>query len=199
MIEAFLFDIGNVLVTVHFSRAMNRLAARSDLRADEICGRLTPLIGEMECGKFGSREFVRRGAAATRFAGTPEEFIAAYTEIFDENPPMSRLVAALAERFPLYLLSNTSGLHLDYLRAIDPVFAHFRGGVFSYLAASLKPDEKIFREAIAQCRLDPGRTLYLDDGAANTAVAARLGFQTFTYDWRRHDDFVEFLRPVHAG
>ncbi|MGI8603885.1 MAG: HAD-IA family hydrolase [Verrucomicrobiales bacterium] len=194
MIEAFLFDIGNVLVTFDFSRAMRRLAERSVLDSDEIGAKLTPLILDLECGRLGNDDFIRAGITASRFSGPAEKFAVIYREIFEPHVPMESLVDQLRQRFPLYLLSNTSSLHLDHLRTSFGVFGHFAGGVFSHEAASLKPGEKIFRDVIERCRLDPARTFYLDDIIANTEAATRLGFQTYTYNWRDHGGFEAFLR-----
>ncbi|MFN0128161.1 MAG: HAD family hydrolase [Verrucomicrobiales bacterium] len=180
------FDIGNVLVTFDFSKAMRRLAADSPLSAAEVELRLRPLIVLMEEGRMSTGEFLARGRDVISFAGSEESFVAAYCDIFEENVPMVRLVERLADRVPLYLLSNTSGLHLDYLRAAFPVFAHFRGGAFSHEAGSAKPDSKIYRDLIALSGCDPAQTLYLDDAPANTAAGSCMGLHVFTYDWRNH-------------
>lgn len=183
------FDIGNVLVTFDFSRAMQRLALESPYDADDIETRLRPLITAMEDGRLSSESFVEQGRVAAAYGGSEEAFVAAYCDIFEENRPMIDLVDRLANRVPLFLLSNTSGLHLDYLRAAFPVFAHFRGGAFSHESASSKPHPKIYRDLITLSDCDPARTLYLDDAPANTAAGASHGLQIFTYDWKNHAAF----------
>ena len=184
MISCLLFDIGNVLVTFDFSRAMARFAEQSPLPSATIRERLMPLVEQMECGLISSSEFITRGMAATEFGGPEEAFVTAYCDIFTENAPMVARIPRLAGKVPLYLLSNTGGLHLDYLQTTFPVFAHFRGGVFSHLAGAAKPGPEIYRRAIADCGLDPATTLYLDDAVANTAAGAALGLRVFTYDFK---------------
>jgi FMN phosphatase YigB (HAD superfamily) len=186
MISALLFDIGNVLVTFDYSLAISRFAERSPVPAEEIRRRLMPLVADMECGRLTSAEFVRQGVAAAEFDGTPEAFVTAYCEIFAENAPMVARIPALAHHVPLFLLSNTSGLHLDYLEAAYPIFEHFSGGVFSHLAGCAKPSPEIFRRVIENLNLDPATTLYLDDAPANTQAGAALGLRVFTYDFNRH-------------
>lgn len=183
------FDIGNVLVTFDFSKAMRRLAQESPHAPEALESRLRPLITAMEDGRLGSADFVEQGRAISEYRGSHEAFVAAYCDIFEENAPMIELVDRLAGRVPLYLLSNTSGLHLDYLRAAYPVFAHFRGGAFSHESASSKPDAKIYQDLIALSGCDPAATLYLDDAPANTAAGARHGLHVFTYDWKNHAAF----------
>jgi HAD superfamily hydrolase (TIGR01509 family) len=199
MIASLLFDIGNVLVTFDFSRAMARFAEQSPLSPATIRERLTPLIEQMECGLITSAEFMSQAIAATQFHGPEDAFRTAYCDIFAENAPMVARVARLAGKVPLYLLSNTSSLHLEFLEAAFPVFAHFSGGVFSHVAKAAKPSPEIFRRAIADCRLDPATTLYLDDAPANTAAGAALGLRTFTYDFKNHGAFESELAELGLG
>lgn len=194
MIDALFFDIGNVLVTFDFTRCSRKLAGQSPLAPDDIAAQIAAFVPEMEWGRWSSGEFVRRCMEAIRFGGSEEEFIEAYTNIFAENTPMTALVPRLAERCPLYLLSNTGGIHLDFLRRTYPVFQHFKGGAFSHESASMKPDAEIYRDVIALSGCDPARVLYLDDVAANTDAGAALGLQTFTYDWRQHAAFEDVLK-----
>jgi len=189
------FDIGNVLVTFDFAKAMRRLATESPHPAEEIDRRLRPMIEAMECGRLGAAAFVEQGRATTEFGGSSEDFIAAYCDIFEENPPMIRLVEAVADDVDLYLLSNTSSLHLDYLQAAYPVFDFFRGGAFSHHSQSSKPDPKIYRDLLALSGCEPSQTLYIDDASANTAAGAAHGLHVFTYDWKDHAAFeTEYTR-----
>lgn len=194
MIDALFFDIGNVLVTFDFTRCSRKLAEQSPLAPGDITAKIAALVPEMEWGRWSSGEFVRQCVASTQFGGSEDEFIEAYSHIFEENTPMTALVPRLAERCPLYLLSNTGGIHLDFLRRTYPVFRHFKGGAFSHESASMKPDAKIYRDVIAQSGCDPARVLYLDDVPANTAAGAALGLQTFTYDWGQHAVFEDELK-----
>jgi FMN phosphatase YigB (HAD superfamily) len=57
----------------------------------------------------------------------------------------------------------------------------------------MKPGEVIFYNLIDRCRLDPQRTLYIDDRADNIATGRNLGFQTHCYDPTRHHAFEELL------
>ncbi len=82
----------------------------------------------------------------------------------------------LAGKVPL-LLSNTSGLHKDWLFAKFPVFQHFAGGIYSHEAQCMKPHDAIFQQAVAAFDLDPATTFYIDDLEDNIATGQRLGCQ----------------------
>ncbi len=186
--KALLFDIGNVLVTFDFARTARRLAEGSRLGAEEAYVRIRPLVIELECGRLGTEEFVERAMESAEYHGTREEFVEAYQRIFELNEPMVALVERLAGEFPLYHLSNTSQLHLDHLVEAFPVFAHFQGGAYSHVSGCMKPEEKIYRDAISAAGVEPGEIVYLDDLEPNIVAGRQLGLHTVHYDWQRHED-----------
>lgn len=188
----FLSDIGNVLVTFDFSIAARRLAGRSRFSADAVLGQIEALKLPFEDGRMDATSFVAQAIETIGFDGSAGEFETIWCEIFAQNDPMAESVARLAGLdVPRLLLSNTSDIHLNYLRATFPVFQHFSGGVYSYSAKSSKPAEGIFRQAIDQFGLEPESTLYVDDLEPNVETARRLGFRTVHYHPLRHDAFEE--------
>ncbi len=192
-VDAFLFDIGNVLVPFDFGRALDRVASKSQVPAEALRPLLMPRILAMECGALDSAEFVREAIDLTGYSGTAAEFTETYCDIFFDHEPMAGFVKTVAAKSPLYLLSNTSELHLGYLRDTFPVFQHFSGGAYSFESGCLKPEEKIYRDAIDQCGLRPERTVYVDDLVANVEAAEALGFRGFCYNWRDHAAFEAWI------
>lgn len=183
---ALLSDVGKVLIDFDFSIAARRLAERCDHPAETVMTLFDGIKLPYEDGRMDDATFVREAIAATGFRGSPAEFEMIWCEIFAQNEPMHATLGALAGRLPMFLLSNTSGLHKDYFLRTFPVFRLFLGGVYSYSAGCSKPGEEIFLKTIAELDLDPARTFYIDDLEANIATAARLGFQTFHYSFARH-------------
>jgi putative hydrolase of the HAD superfamily len=183
---AILSDVGKVLIDFDFSIASRRLAQQCDHPAETVLTLFDDIKGPYEVGEIDDAEFVRQGMALTGFRGTPEEFEAIWCEIFAQNEPMHATLGALAGRLPMHLLSNTNELHKVYFLREFPIFQHFQGGVYSHTARCAKPGEEIFLKTAAQLNLDPERTFYIDDLAANIATAARLGFRTFHYSFAKH-------------
>lgn len=192
--KAFLFDIGNVLCTFDFAPMLDTLRRRSERLGADPFARFAETKDLYETGEWSDREFVDHVTGAIGFLGDRAEFEALWNNVFEENTAMTGAVAELAERgFPLYLLSNTNGLHLEYLQANFPVFAHFDGGVFSHRAGSIKPDERIYRVAIETYSLDPASTAYIDDLAPNVATGQRLGLWSHRYSAGDHASFERWL------
>ena len=190
----FLVDIGNVLCVFDFDAMLERLAARSRGSVQEAMGEFDTLKDRYESGAWDDERFIAHVTAAVQFEGDRDEFVRIWSEIFTLNAPMAATVASLAGAgHPLYLLSNTNGLHLDYLVRTFPVFSHFAGGVFSHLAGSIKPAPPIYETAIENFALDPAGTLYVDDLPQNIAAGRRLGFRSHQYSPDRHDEFLSWL------
>ena len=196
---ALLCDIGNVIVTFDFSIAAHRLVEQSDADADSVLDRLHHLKLPFEDGGMGDAEFITRAMAEIGFRGSPEEFVRIWCEIFAVNAPMTATLQRAATRLPLYLLSNTSGLHKDHLFATYPIFNLFQDGVYSYSARSSKPERRIFEIAIEHLDLDPAQTFYIDDLKANIDTANALGFRSHHYAPERHADLEAALdRWMHT-
>ena len=188
-IEALIFDIGNVLVPFDWQPFRTRLQAG--------CSNLTPdaekefrqLIVRFDVGEMGGETFSRLAIRTIGFQGDEREFTSIWNSIFGSNPRMERSILALKDRFPLFLLSNTSDLHLAYLMQNYAVLQHFADGVFSFRARCAKPDRKIFETAIQQFGLKPENTIYVDDLAPNVRSALDIGLKAIRYDLTDHAEF----------
>jgi HAD superfamily hydrolase (TIGR01509 family) len=192
-IGTLIFDIGNVVILFDWQAAEDQLRSRSGHGKTSTREDIRGLINRFEVGEIPQKVFVTMAARAIGFRGDEEEFIAIFNNIFYPNPPMERSIQQLAARFPLYLLSNTSELHLAYLQRKFKVLQHFADGVYSFNAKCAKPDRKIFQIAAKQFGVTPESTVYVDDLEANVRSALELGFHAIRYEWREH---VEFERRL---
>ncbi len=187
---ALVSDVGKVLIDFDFSIAARRLTEHCDHAAETVMMLFDDIKGPYEDGRIDDIEFVREAMAVTGFRGTKAEFEDIWCGIFTQNEPMHATLGGLAGKLPMYLLSNTSGLHKDFFLRSFEIFRHFEEGVYSYSARCSKPGEDIFHHTIAKFDLDPARTFYIDDLLPNIETAARLGFRTFHYSFVKHPDLV---------
>jgi len=190
---AFLYDIGNVLFHFDFSIAGKRIRKQSADPKINHLALVEDIKTQLEAGNIDGSEFVEEAVERTQFQGSEEEFTKLWQEIFTPNEAMIEFVEGLAGRYPLYILSNTSDIHVDYFLETYPVFELFDGSVYSYAAQSAKPERKIFEEAISTYGLVPEETLYIDDLSANITTGKKLGFRSHRYDASAHDDFLKFV------
>ena len=196
MIRALVFDIGNVLLKFDFNIAIRRLLP---LCGNADAGLLAPIEeikNAYESGRIGRDTFLKEVFRLLDFRGDEETFIAAWVDIFEVNAPMLDLVERLHGRYPLYLLSNTSDIHMDSILERYPFFGCFTDGVYSYRVGCSKPAPEIYRLTHEQFGIRPEETVFIDDLEANITAAAASGFQAIQYDFRNHAALLERLTAL---
>ena len=187
--EALLFDIGNVIMHFDFTDAGAKFAESSSVDTDPL-EVIEPLKQELESGKIAGPEFVDRASKAIGFEGTAEDFTKIWEEVFSPNTPMWETIKGLNGKYPLYLLSNTSDIHKDYLFRDFDIFENFAAGIYSYSARSEKPEPEIYDITIKELGVDPKSTLYIDDLEPNIVAGRLAGFVSHHYHPSRHEDFL---------
>ena len=190
--EAFIFDIGNVLVRFDHGHVMAALSAHGADWSDRAAWEA--LAERYERGETDRAGFLSGLRTILRHHADDDAVVRAWQEIFEPNVPMCDLVQRLHGEYPLYLLSNTNCLHHEYLLREYAIFEKFSDGVFSYRARLAKPDRAIFELAIRQFGVDPDTTIYLDDLTANVEAARGAGLRAFRYDPEAHEDLLAALR-----
>ncbi len=199
-ITAALFDIGNVILPFDYERAGKRLAALSPTPREPDRGVLAEAGRAFELGQLDRAAFLRRVRPEFGHSGSEDEFLAIWEDIFEPNPGINALIEELAERMPLFLLSNIGEIHRESVHRDYPIFRHFRSGIYSYEVGCMKPDPRIFSIAIERLGVDPQRTLYLDDLAENIAAGRAAGFRCVHYAVSRHEEaLAEIQRILGAG
>ena len=113
MVDALIFDIGNVLLRFDFSLVTQRIAPFCATDASSIHSLLAPLKEELESGRMEGETFLQEASRIIGYTGERSLFRAAWQEIFTPIEATHRLVEQLHHSRPLFLLSNTNDLH-DY-------------------------------------------------------------------------------------
>ncbi len=194
MIRAFLFDIGNVLLRFDFNLALQKLAHHCDPAAETILELIEPVKAAYEGGRMERADFQAEVRAILRYTGTDTDFISAWEDIFTENQPMIDLVNQLRGRYPLYLLSNTSDIHVDFILRRYPVFSLFDDAIYSYKVRASKPEREIYEITVKQLGINPTETFFIDDLLPNIASAREVGFRAHHYHHEQHGRLLTELR-----
>lgn len=191
---AALFDIGNVLVHLDFEGALARLVPPAAGDPTERIHSLLEKKDELESGALAAQEFIPWASARLGFTGSSDAFRQVWNSIFEPIHAMWGITAFLkSQGLRLILFSNTNSLHAEWLLENYEVFHDFDGRVFSHEVGAIKPDPAIYHHAIKAHRLEPARTLYLDDLPENIAMGEQLGFRCHRYAFARHHEFVAWL------
>jgi putative hydrolase of the HAD superfamily len=193
MIEAIIFDIGNVLLKFNYLIAAERLRLINGLHELPERDPLVAAKNLLEAGQISREEFLHRARASFAHREDEASFLEIWEDIFHPNFPMVEFARSLHRRLPLYLLSNISCIHREYIFRKYDFMQLFDRGAYSYELGCLKPEPIIYERAAQLLRIDPANTLFIDDMPENIEAAQNFGLQTRLYDFRKHDDFLQSL------
>ena len=185
MYKAVIFDLGRVLVNFDFRRGYQALEGLCPYRAAEIPARLTTgdLVERFETGLIEPRDFVAQMSAVLDLTIDYEHFCRIWSSIFTETLVPERMLAGLAARYRLVLLSNTNAIHFEGLRQTHAMLLrHFHSLVLSYEANAMKPQPEIFQAAIDRAGCRPEECFYTDDILDYVKAARTLGIDAVQFE-----------------
>jgi putative hydrolase of the HAD superfamily len=118
--------------------------------------------------------------------------------MFSVIEPMSSLVRKLAKenKYQLFLLSNTSPLHFEYIKQKYDHVNLLMKFALSYELNSLKPDDIIYTRTIEYLEIEPFESVFIDDLQENCDAAEKFGINTICYDKNDHGKFEREFAQV---
>lgn len=176
--RAIIFDIGQVLIRVDISRAMEGLASGLSLTAKEVRYAIEndPRRMDWQEGRISPPDWYLHLTKRLGASVTFEQFCEVWNRALDPNPIHSEsFLENLSRKYRLALLSNTDPIHMSHEEARFPFFRFFPIRVYSYRVGASKPDPVIFRQALRACKVQAEEAVYIDDVAAYAEAARRLG------------------------
>lgn len=184
MTKALIFDLGNVLVPFDFARGYVELQSYCALDPAEIRRRISErrLAVRYESGEIDSATFHREMEQVLGVNIEYPEFCRIWNSVFYPVTLFAdEMIAALAARYPLILLSNTNPIHFSMLRERYPIFRHFRELVLSYEVGAMKPAAEMYQEALRRARCRPEECFYTDDIAEYVEAARQHGIDAVEF------------------
>jgi FMN phosphatase YigB (HAD superfamily) len=176
---AIIFDLGNVLLSFDYSRAVRNLVGHCRVSEQELHALIdqSPLLLKYEAGGLTTAEFFIQVKAGSLFCGELADFRPIFGDIFHEIPEMIALSNRLrAAGHRTYIFSNTNELAIDFIRSRFPFFAGFDGYVLSYEHRCMKPDPKIY-EVVEKITGEKEKAIiYIDDREENVIAGAVRGW-----------------------
>lgn len=180
------FDLGNVLLFFDHHRAarqMAELAGVSEAQAWQVVFE-NDLDLRYEAGQISSRQFYEEFCQSTKSQPDYESMLHAFAAIFDLNARIVPIVAHLhAAGYRLGILSNTSEAHWNYVGRGRYAVVHYFFSVraLSYEIGVMKPDPKIYQEAVRLAGVPPEEIFFMDDRPDNVTAACNAGFDAVLF------------------
>ncbi|HHK74201.1 MAG TPA: HAD family phosphatase [Rhizobiales bacterium] len=184
-IEAVVFDIGNVLISWDPCNLYRKMGF-ADSRTRQILEE-TALLEvnhrQLDAGAPYRESLEELASQYPQHRDFILAFDTRWTEMLDGAiaPSVAALAKLKAEGVPVYGLSNFSLEKFELARRIFPFLESFDELVISGAIKMVKPDREIFDYLIARCRLDPARSLFIDDNQENISAARELGFDAILF------------------
>ncbi len=183
-IKAVVFDLGGVLLDWdprHLYRKLITDQAEMAGFLDEICTQDWHLAHDLGADTERScRELAAahqdRAELIMAWSHRSEEMIAGQLD-----DAVAVLADVKAAGYQCLALSNMEPNKFLLRQARYPFFAHFDGCVISGNEGVAKPDRRIFEILLARYDLEPAASVFIDDRAANVAVARGLGIVALEY------------------
>jgi len=184
MIEALLFDLGKVLVDFDFELGLRQFAAKTTLSREEFERVIwdKQWIRRYERGEISTAEYHQHLCESGKLCMGIEEFEEAWSSVFLPDLILPELLLMnLKERYPLILVSNTNELHAAFIAKRYSVFDYFGHRILSHEVGSLKPDSRIYEEAIRVSGKAPEALFFTDDREENIEAALQLGIRAHLF------------------
>lgn len=176
LVSDVVFDVGRVLIDFSYDRFAAKLRQQGAVcDGPESFLDQVNLIG-YEHGEISSAEFLRQINALLAEPLPVVELTAAWNNLFAPIREMLAVAGTLKQHCGVYLLSNTSELHWQYLQdafGLDKI-CHDR--LASYEIGAMKPSAEIFSAACSRFDLQPAATVFIDDLEENVKGAIACGW-----------------------
>ncbi|WP_025761827.1 HAD family hydrolase [Dyadobacter tibetensis] len=188
-IKNLLFDLGDVIINIDVPIAFNAFAELSGRDINDIY-RLVKhhdLFPRFETGQLTEPEFRHMVRTILEKSDWEDHHIDTAWNSLLLDLPIERieLLKKLAPRYRLFLLSNTSSIHISQINKILRETAGvstledlFEKVFLSYEMGLMKPDPQIYYSVLNQAQIKAEETLFLDDNAKNIAAASEIGIHT---------------------
>jgi FMN phosphatase YigB (HAD superfamily) len=180
-----LFDLGNVVVRFSWEPFITWACGLSNNhdRAHAEAFLKSALFIDFEVGAVSREELGRQLAAHFGAEFSQPELERAWCSIFQGLVPgMPEWLAELAGKGPVYCLSNTNEVHLDWIaREMPLALGSFTKVFASHELRMRKPFPEIYREVARQLGTEPSGIVFFDDVQANVDGAREAGLKAYLF------------------
>lgn len=184
-IEYIYFDLGNVILEFDHSIGLNKIAAATNQSPEKIDSIIfgSGLEDEFETGLIDANEFHSKFCLSVGREIDQAHFLNACSDIFTLNAAIMPLIGQLtAVGFQQGILSNTCSAHWKHVFAKYPFLRQsFQNYVLSYESKSMKPDAKIYQDAITASGFAPEQIFFMDDRQENIDGAIAAGMDAVQF------------------
>ena len=206
MVQAIVFDMGNVLLEWNVDKILAYFEEEFDRRAYLHQAIFESGLWEkQDTGEMSQNQVYQLllEELDSSYYSSLKSIIFDWYQVVDVYYDMQAYGQTLkAQGYQVYVLSNTSAVYADLRRAgYLPLNDHLDGCLLSYQEGVIKPDPAIFRIFLDRYQVQAEDCVFLDDMAANVQAAKDLGFAGIQVrsEGQAIQDLRNFLEDEPAG
>ncbi len=199
MINTVISDLGKVILYFDNHIFFRKLAEYCPYSARDIAARVhghRDMIRAFDTGKLEADDFYRDVTRTLEADIGQEAFFRIYCDIFSLNPPVLDLLRRLKAGYKMILLSNTDVKRFHFIKKKFPEILFFDDYILSYEVGCLKPDPRIYKEALAKADVLAEESVFLDDLPENIEGARAVGMNAILYE--PHTDLAAELEKINV-
>lgn len=185
--KAIIFDVGNVILELDYSRSLEKLTKITEISPDRIRKifeeeRTPPLY---ETGKINTDEFLKHIVERLERRIKTGRLGQILQDIFARVLIENRFFERLKRRgYSLYVLSNTNEIHYDYTSVSFNFWKYFDKIFLSFQMGVMKPYREVFDRVLSDIPFEKKQVLFIDDDQRNIKAAKSFGIDSIRFTGR---------------
>ncbi len=187
MIQAIVFDLGNVLVEYREQEILNKLSRWGNWDIAVAKEHLQKVREELYSGRLNMVQWHDALIEQLQLPPSFDEFRSAFCSGLGRDPMAIQYLARLRAEFSLSMavISNICDGHDEWVRSNLREIEDFELVIFSHEVGLFKPEPEIFHLTAERLGLQPAQMIFIDDLLENAEAAASLGWHAIHHkDWR---------------
>jgi putative hydrolase of the HAD superfamily len=202
-IKNIIFDLGNVIINIDFDLTYRAFSKLTEKDLDQVYQKFNALKlwERYETGELSDEQFIEILRNELELKASNQQIIDAWNALLLDIPVKRvQKMQDLAKKYRLFILSNTSQLHIiDVNRilkeqtGVSDLKDLVEHAYYSYDMGLRKPNPEIYLEVLENSNLLVDETLFLDDNLDNIIAAQKLGIHCIHVT---DEDMCDYLKGV---
>ena len=173
---AVLFDLGNVLVSIHPAAFTQHLGIDPDTARSKYKQPIIETVQRYELGLMSTAEYLGELNRLFENRYSRDQLAEAMRQVIGEPiPGMENIVASVASTAMVALVSNTNELHFTFCKENLPALRSIPRFFLSYEMKASKPDPRYYAIVLDRLGISPELLVFIDDLEENVEGARTAG------------------------
>ncbi|MCJ8277412.1 MAG: HAD-IA family hydrolase [Bdellovibrionales bacterium] len=181
-----IFDLGNVLINIHFDQCFRAWSKKSGLEVSKISSWFSEdeMYQKHERGQITGHDYFEYVNQSLNMGLSYEDFLEGWNSIFGVAiKETAEFIEAYSSKIQMCALTNSNKLHRDAwtelyrkeLSRMDKVFC-------SSLIQTRKPEPYSYNHVLNEMNITASEAIFLDDKLENIEAARELGINSILFD-----------------